>query len=286
MLKKSQVKYFVENILIIALGGFIYVVGVEGILVPHRFLNGGLVGISLIIKYLFPALGLGVIYALLNIPLFILGWFNISRRFVLFTGFGIAVFSVLADLLDVQALPVTDPMLAVILAGIICGFGGGIVFRTAGSLGGLDILTAYLYNRFDLRQGFTSFLVNMVILSAGALLFNLEMALYTFVFVFIQSRVTDAVITGFNRRKSIIVISDRSREIGDSIMNDLGRGVTFLEGWGGHSGQEKRVIFSVITLLELGRLKSIVFTADPEAFLVVNDTLDVVGSTLGQRKLY
>lgn len=274
------------NITLITVGSIIYIIGVQGILVPHEFLSGGTMGICLILVYLLPALKLGWLYAIINIPLFLLGWLKVSNRFILYTGFGITAFSVLLEIIHIQPLTVKDPILAAILAGIICGFGAGIILRSAGSGGGLDIVAVYLFKRFSIPFGWTSFIVNAGILSISALIFNLEIALYTLIFVFAQSKLIDAVVTGFNRRKTIMVISDFPKEIAEAIMNELHRGVTFLEGYGAYTGKEKHVVYSVVTLTELAKLKDLVLTIDPKAFVVVNDTLDVVGSTLGRPKVY
>ena len=274
------------NLLLLTVGSAIYSIGLNGILIPHGFLSGGLVGVTLTFLYLFPFLSFGLLYALLNVPLFWLSWRNISRKFTIYTAFGIIVFSLMAELLKVQAFPIENPILAAILAGIVCGFGSGLILRSAGSAGGMDILMVYLNKKFELRPGMTSTVMNAIILLAGAFLFSLEMALYTLIFVFTQGKVIDAVITGFNQRKSIIIISEKSQEIAQGILNELQRGVTFLEGTGGYTGVRKRVIFSIVTLPELARLKEMIFDLDPQAFIVVNDTLEVLGIRHGQRRIY
>ena len=275
-----------KNIGLIAAGVLVYIVGMNGILVPKEFLNGGLTGISLMLTYLVPSLNLGLAYAALNIPMFVMGWFTISRSFVYYTGFGIVFFSVAAGLITVPEFPVNEPILAAILAGIICGIGAGLILRSAGSAGGLDILAVYLYKRFSLKMGMTSFITNSAILTAAAFIFNLETALYTLIFIFTQSKLTDAVITGFNRRKAVMIVSDNGEAIARAIMDQFHHGVTFLEGHGAHSGREKRVVMSITTLTELARLKDLAFEIDPNAFMVVNDTLDVLGVNVGRRLQY
>lgn len=284
---KHTISQIAVNLLLLMIGSVLCAVTVHGILVPHNFLNGGVVGVSLIVHYLTPSFGLSLIYIILNIPLFIIGWFHVSRRFILYTGFGIVFFSLMMKAFDfVKPFPVEDPILAAVLAGIIYGLGVGIVFRTAGSLGGTDILSVWLYKRFDLRLGMTSFMINAIILCAGAVLFNLEMALFTMIFVFTQGRLTDAVITGFNRRKSVMIISDESDKIAEAILKNLGRGATFLEGVGAYTGRSKRIVFCAIPLTELARLKDRVFAIDPDAFVIVQETLDVLGKGAGSRKVY
>ncbi|MFH1139232.1 MAG: YitT family protein [Pseudomonadota bacterium] len=273
---------FFKNIFLISLGGAIYVIGVNGILAPQHFLNGGVVGVSLILTYLYPSLDLGLVYALFNIPLFVFGYFRVSRKFILYTGFGIVFYSALTSLVQMAPIPVDHPILAAILAGIICGAGGGIVLRSVGSMGGIDILAVYLLKKYSFRVGLTSFILNALILAAGAFFFNLEMALYSLIFVYTQAKLTDAVLGGFNRRKSIIIISDRSDDIAQAIMFHLNRGVTFLEGQGAYSHRDKKVLLSVIATTELGRFKEILREIDPKAFVIINDAMEVLGLRHGR----
>jgi len=130
------------------------------------------------------------------------------------------------------------------------------------------------------------FFANASVLVAGAFLYDVQVALYSMVYLFVTGRVTDSVITGFNRRKSLIVISDRARAIADKILSSEGRGVTFLKGEGAFSRQEKNVIFTITTLRELPKIKETILAIDPEAFLVVNDTLEVLGKRHGRGRVY
>lgn len=283
---RTAVQSILLNLGLLTAGSALYIVGMNGILVPNHFLSGGVTGICLIIHYLFPVASIGVLYTLLNIPLFLLGWFQVSRKFVWYTAFGIIVFSVLTDAMAVPPVPLQNPVLAAILAGIVCGIGGGLILRSAGTAGGLDVLSIYLYKRFELRLGWSSFLLNALILGAAAFFFNLEMALYTAIFVFTQGRLIDKVTTGFNQRKLIFIISDKSHEISDRILNQLHRGVTFLEGQGAYTGQRTQVALSVTTLTELARMKRLIFDVDPDAFVVINDTMEVLGNRHGQRRVF
>lgn len=274
------------NLFLLAIGSAVIVLGMNGILIPHRFLNGGVSGIALIVHYWIPSVGVGPLYLLFNIPFFALAWFQVSHKFMAYTGFGVLVFSLLAEVIKIPPFPVKDPILAAILAGIICGIGAGLIFRSAGSSGGVDILAVYLNKRFDFRLGWTFSMTNALILLMAAFFFNLEMALYTAIFVFTQGRLIDAIITGFNKRKTIMVISDQSREIADAIMNKLNRGVTFLDGSGAYTETPKKVIFSVVAMTELPRIKDLIFGLDPHAFVVINDTLDVLGYRHGERRVW
>ncbi|MBW2557822.1 MAG: YitT family protein [Deltaproteobacteria bacterium] len=275
------------NLGLLTAGSFILAFGVNAILVPHQLLSGGALGISLIFHYLFPGLGVGFLYLLANIPFALLGWFSVSRRFMYYTAFGIAIFSFAASVIPPTALfNIDNHILAAILAGIICGIGVGILLRSAGSGGGLDILAVYLNKKWEIRLGWTYALFNSVILVGGAIIFSLEMALYTLIYIFTMGKVINAVITGFNQRKQILIVSDQPDLLAQEILKHLNRGVTFLEGEGAYTHKSKRIIFSIVSLTELARMKDLIFEIDPHAFVVINDTLEVLGYRHGSRRAY
>ncbi|MBW1712989.1 MAG: YitT family protein [Deltaproteobacteria bacterium] len=274
------------NMALLTAGSAILAVSVNGILVPKQFLAGGFLGLVLIFHYLLPFLDPGLLYAILNLPLVLLGWFRISRRFVLYTAFGIGVFSLATALIRIKPLPVENLLLAAILAGIIGGTGAGLVFRSLGSLGGMDILAIFLNKKWDIRLGWSYMLFNGLVLLLGAFVFSLEVALYAMIYTFTVSKVMDAVVTGFNQRESVIIISDKAQAIAEQIMTRLKRGVTFLQGQGAYTGQEKKIILTVATLTELGRMKDLVFDIDPQAFVVINQALEVLGKRHGSRRVY
>jgi uncharacterized membrane-anchored protein YitT (DUF2179 family) len=149
-------------------------------------------------------------------------------------------------------------------------------------VGGVDILAVFLNRKWSFRIGATSFLANALVLTGGGFCFGVEQALYSLVAVYTSSKVLDYVLTGFNQRKSIFIVSNHSQDIADQILGRLHRGVTFLHGTGAYSGSEKKVVFCIITLIELSRLKDLVFDIDPNAFVVVNDTLEVLGKRHGK----
>lgn len=275
-----------RNLGLIFAGSLIFAVGLQAVLVPNEFLSGGVVGVALIIQYLSPSLPMGPVYFLLNIPLLMLGWFNVSRQFMIYSIAGMFLFSLACTLVRLPPFTIEDPILAALLAGVICGVGSGLILRSIGSAGGLDILAIYLNRRFGLRLGTVFFAVNALVLAAGAYFHDLNKALYSIIFVYASGRIMDGIMAGFNRRKLIYVISDKSAEIADMIMRRVNRGVTLLHGKGAYAGKEKEVILTITTMTELPRLKELIFGMDPHAFVVVNDTLEVLGYRHGKLKAY
>ncbi len=271
------------NLLLITAGSLLCAVAVNGILAPKQFLAGGFTGLALLLHYLVPAVPVGAAYFLFNVPNFLLGWVYVGRRFFLYSLAGMVIFS-LVVLLPFPALPVDDLMLCALTAGIISGVGGGIILRSLGSAGGMDILAVIVYQRFSVRIGTTSLTFNLLLLMAGAAMgIPLEKVLYTLVYLYVTAYMVNLVVTGFSQRKAVMIISPRWREIADEVMNRMHRGVTVVQGQGGYTGRPVHILYSVITFSELSRFKNRVRQIDPEAFMVVTETLEVMGRGIGNQ---
>jgi uncharacterized membrane-anchored protein YitT (DUF2179 family) len=270
------------NLALIALGSALCAVALNGILIPREFLSGGFTGLSLIIHYLFPAFPLGAIYFLLNIPNFAIGWKYVGRRFFLYSVAGMLIFSAAIQTIRIP-LPVYDYLLSALLAGVIVGVGSGLILKSLGSAGGTDILSVVLLKLFSIRLGSTILAFNGIILLAAAALFTLEMALYTLIYLYISSYMVNLVVTGLSQRKAVYIISPQWKEISQDIMEELQRGVTILKGEGGITGKDQHVLYTVITFRELSRLKGLIRRLDPDAFVVVSETLEVMGHRIGNQ---
>jgi uncharacterized membrane-anchored protein YitT (DUF2179 family) len=270
------------NLGLITLGSWLCAVAINGILIPHRFFGAGFTGVSLVIHYLVPSLPVAVLYFVLNIPLYALGWMFVGRRFFLYSIAGLLIFSATLAWTSIS-LPVYDMLLSALLAGIIMGVGSGIILRSLGSAGGLDILSIILMKRFSIRLGSSILAFNAFVLAAGAVLFSLEMALYTLVYLYVSSSMVNLVVTGLSQRKAVYVISPQWDKISQGINEKIQRGVTLIRGQGGYTGQEQQILYTVITFRELPRLKQLISVIDPNAFVVVTDTLEVMGQRVGNQ---
>ncbi|MHB1651907.1 MAG: YitT family protein [Desulfitobacteriaceae bacterium] len=260
----------------ISLGAGISAFGVQAFIVQARLGGGGVGGIALLLFYTL-GLPVGTMTLLLNIPLLLLGWKEVNRTFVLKTLYGIAVFSILLNILKgVHPLPFEDLFLGALYGGVVGGIGSGIVFRLGGSLGGTDIVAKVLRRKFGWAMGTTMLVINMVILLASGTVLGPKIALYTLVSTFAFSRTVDVIQSGIPA-KAVTIISQRSEELAQLILTDIGRGATFLSGRGAYSEQNQEVIMCVVNLSELWRLKQIVRDIDPKAFLIVQDASEVVG---------
>ena len=270
------------NLGLIAVGSALCAVAINGILIPQKFLSGGFTGMALLIHYMLPGLSLGGLYLVLNIPLFVLGWRFVGPRFFLYSIVGMMIFSGSIEVIKLT-LPIQDKLLSALLAGIITGAGAGTILRSWGSAGGTDILSVILLNRFSIRLGTTILAFNSLILAAAAILFSLERALYTLIYIYVSSYMINLVVTGLSQRKAVLIISPQWEEINQEIIEKIGRGVTITQGRGGYTGEEVQVLYTVINFRELSRLKQAIRRIDPDALVVVTDTLEVMGRRIGNQ---
>ena len=270
------------NLLLITAGSVLCAFAIKAILIPKQFLAGGVTGLSLLIHYVLPTLPVGLIYFLLNIPLFVVGWLFVGRRFFIYSIAGVVIFSAVV-LLPYPIFHIQDTILAALTAGIITGIGSGIILKSLGSAGGLDILSVILFKKYSIRPGTFTLVFNAVLIVTAGFRIPMEMILYTLIYLYVTSHFLNLVIVGLSQRKSIMIISPLWSEISREIMDRLQRGITVVRGEGGYTGKELHILYSVITFAELSRFKEIIRKIDPEAFVVVTETLEVMGKRIGNQ---
>ncbi|UKS31066.1 YitT family protein [Paenibacillus sp. HWE-109] len=260
-------------------------VGLEIFLVPNNIIDGGIVGISIILAHL-THIPLGIFLILLNLPFLLLGYKQIGKTFALSTLFSVILMSVGTYLLHpVQAITI-DPLLAAVFGGIILGIGVGLVIRSGGSLDGTEIVAILISKKSPFSVGEIVMFFNFFILGSAGFVFGWDHAMYSLIAYFIAFKMIDIVIEGLDQSKSVWIISDEYETIGEAITYRLGRGVTYLKGEGAFTGDDKKVIFSVITRLEEAKLKSIVDELDAKAFLAIGNIHDVKGGRFKKKDIH
>ncbi|AFQ44156.1 YitT family protein [Desulfosporosinus meridiei] len=276
-MKLSKRAKSIGGIIGIAIGAILAAYGIQGFIVYSGLSGGGVGGIALLLYYTlnFP---IGVMTFLFNVPLLVLGWKEIDKEFVFKTIWGIAVFSVFLDLFNgVRPLDFSDIFLGALYGGLISGVSSAIVFHFGGSLGGTDIISKIIQQRYGVPMGTSALAINGVIILISWAVLGSKAALYTLVMLFVFGRVLDLIQSGVPA-KSITIISDHSEALVERIMGDLGRGATFLHGRGAYSCEPKDVIICVVSLPEIGRLKRAVRDVDPQAFMIIQNAGEVFGS--------
>ncbi|MEJ2031706.1 MAG: YitT family protein [Deltaproteobacteria bacterium] len=270
------------NLFLIAGGSLLCAVAINGILIPQHFVSGGVTGLTLIIREFLPGTNFAVIYFLCNIPLYLLAFMHVGRRFFFYSLAGLFIFTGAVAVVHVT-IPIQDKILGALASGIIIGVGSGSILRSFGSTGGIDILSIMLLRRFSIKLGNTILAVNCMVLLLVAFLFSLEAALYTVIYIYVSSKIVDLVVTGLSQRKAVFIISRKWQEINLEILKGINRGVTVLQGEGGYTGRKEHILYTVITFRELGQIKRTINRLDPEAFVVVNDTLEVMNNRIGNQ---
>lgn len=275
---ENNQRLMIRRIIIILIASFISAVGVNVFIAPHRLLAGGVGGIALMIQY-FTKISAGYSILMINIPLFILSAKEVDMKFTYLTLVGTisqSVFLILTKNISSYFM-VKDLMLSCFYGGAIHGLALGLIFSNHGSLGGADIISVILKKKYDLDIANFYLGINLVIVSIGGLFFGAETALYTLISIYIGSILMDRVIRGFNRKKLLFIITDKEELVVERIISELKRGCTFLYGEGAHSRCKKRVIYCVVSLVQLPKAKHIVESVDPSAFISILDTSEVVG---------
>lgn len=269
----------VLNHLGVLVGAVMAALSVNIFIIPNHIADGGVTGIAIILHYLL-GWNVGLVVFVLNLPLYFLAFRIVGKRFLWLSVFGVSVFSVAMQYTGEIPLPnvTSEPLLACIFGGLLSGIGIGITLKSQGSLGGTDII-GILINRM------TSFSVGQVILGVDVLIFvaavvfiGPEVAMYAMIYIFFTIKVVDFVLTGLDNSKSLMIISSDPEVVAEVLSRELERGVTFLDAEGAYSGLRKRIIFCVISRMQVTQTKRLIREADPEAFVVIGDASEVIGN--------
>lgn len=273
------------NVLLILAGSFLVAVAVKAVAVPHGLLTGGMSGLGLLFYYIFPQLDPGSWYFLLNVPVFILGWVAVSRRFFFYSLFGMVACSVFIEMVQFT-LPIDDVWLAVFVGGGLLGAGVGLTLRSLGSTGGSDILAVLLNKKLGLSIGAFEFWFNLAVFLAGFYWLDLNVMLYSIVMTFVIAMVIEHCLRMFRERIMVVVVTDHPQRLLEQIMTTLDRGATILHGQGAYSGKNKEVVLTMVNNIQLKRLEEMIHGIDPKAFTIMGQGFHVVGEGFSKRKVY
>jgi uncharacterized membrane-anchored protein YitT (DUF2179 family) len=280
--RKLPKKTIVYRAFFLTLGAVLTAVGLQIFLVPNHIIDGGITGISIILSHLFHS-KLGLFIFFLNIPFFILGYKQLGKTFMISMLYGIIVLSIATSLLTPVSKLTHDVFLAAVFGGIIIGIGVGMVIRYGGALDGTEVLAILISRGGTLSVGQIVLFFNIFILASAGFVFGWDHAMYSLIAYFIAFKMIDIVVEGLEQSRSVWIISDHYEEIGEALLIRLKRGVTYLNGEGGYKGNEKKVIFCVITRIEESELKTIIQETDPSAFLAIGDIAEVKGGRFHQQ---
>jgi len=275
----------IKKYIFLFVGSLIAAVGLEIFLVPNNIIDGGIVGISIMASHLWK-IPLGVFTFALNVPFLFIGYKQIGKTFVISSLFSITLFSIFIMILHPVAGLTNDILLATVFGGIILGAGVGLILRYGGSLDGTEIVAIIMNKGTMFSVGQIVMCFNIIIFSSAALILGWDRALYSMLAYFVAHKAIDIVMEGFDEAKAVMIISDNGDEIAEAITARLGRGVTFLEGRGGFSNYKKTILYSVVTRLEISKLRSIINDKDENAFVAINDVSDVMCGKYAKRAIH
>lgn len=277
---KHTLSRMVRDYAWIALGSVLYSLSFDWFYVPNQIGFGGLTALGMILNHLSPAIPIGTVVLVLNIPIFILGWKFLGGHTLVSSLFAMAATSVLVDLIAaIYTFPPMDPMLAAVFGGVSLGVSLGMIFSKGATTGGTDLIARLLKLPFAwLPMGKLLLVVDLAMLLAVSIAFrSMESAMYGIISLYISTLVMDMVLYGLDQSKVAYIVTTRPQEIAAEIDRQMDRGATFLHGEGSFSREEKLVLMCAFKQKQIVPLKALVHELDPEAFLIVCDAHEVLG---------
>ena len=246
---------------------------------PNDINAGGISGLAMIAVHLLGFGSVGTLTMLMNLPLFIIGGIKVGKKFFVGSLVGMAASSILLDAFALVPHPATEPLLAALYGGLLCGIGLGIVFSTGASTGGSDIIVRLLKMKYEnVPIGTISIIFDaVVIILTGLVFWDVSKALYCGVTIFVSGQVVDAVVYRFDYSKVALIISSEHERIAREIGLKLDRGATYLRGEGSYSGNDVKVILTVVKKQQVAELKRLIMEIDSKAFVVVQEAHQVLG---------
>lgn len=276
-------KQWIAPLFMITVGAVVAAFALEEFLVPFTILDGGVVGISMIISQLW-GVPLGVLTIALNIPFMIVGFKRLGMRFLVKAIYAMVVFSSFLGVFEHMKEVTNQEILVVVFGGVLLGIGVGLILRYGGCLDGTEIVAMLLSHHMEFSVGQIVLFFNIIIYAAAGFLFGPDRALYSLLTYFITSKVIDIVENGMEQGKSVMIITDHGKDIADKIYSQLGRTCTQMEGKGMVSNGKKTVLYCVITRVEVPAIKKIINDADVSAFMTISDVSEIVGNHIKKRK--
>ena len=282
--KKELFLEFLKRAFFWLIGTFVVAIALEGFLLPNKIIDGGVIGISMMLSYM-TKWNLGLLIFLINIPFLIMAYKSLGKKFVINTFCATGMLAIATNLVHHIKPATSDLLLATIFGGIFLGFGVGLVLRYNASLDGTEMLSIAITKKLKLFSvGGLLMCMNLFIYAGAGFLFGWNRALYSILTYYVASKVIDTVLEGLDKAKSIRIVSDKSREIGDIIMKELDVSVTYMKTQGGYSRQEKIMTFCIVNKFDMPKLKELVHEIDPTAFIVTEDVHEVEGGRFRKRK--
>lgn len=287
-IRRINMERMIKDTIFISLGVLSAGFGLKGFLLPNKFLDGGVMGISLLINII-TNISLAYLVFFINLPFVVIAYTQVSKKFAAKTLVAIFLLAVVLRFLEFPIIT-SDKLLISVFGGFFLGAGIGLSIRGGSVIDGTEVLAIFSSRKTTLTVGDFILIFNIVIFSVAAYVINIETALYAILTYLVASKTVDFVVHGIEEYTSVMIVSEKSEEIKEAITKKMGRGVTILRGKGGfgkkgHQTREYDVIYTVITRLELQKMKTEIAKLDEEAFVVENSVNDIKGGMIKKRPL-
>lgn len=276
--KSKSIRHIIISYIAITLGALFGAVSIHIFLYPNDLIDGGVVGVSMMLGRLTSEKCFPLYLIILNLPFIYLSYRHIRRSFVLQMGFAVAVFAFFLWLLDIYATPfIGEPLEIIFFGGALLGFGTGLIIRYGACTDGAEILGIIINRRTGFTVGQVILVINFFIFAAyGWIFLDWHIALKSFMTYIVAFKVIDLVIVGLDELKSVTIISQKSKQVSKRITEEMGIGLTVMYGRGGYSGDEQEILLVVVERLDLSDLKELVLSEDPTAFVAIQDLHEIV----------
>ncbi|UOY93553.1 YitT family protein [Ectobacillus sp. JY-23] len=263
-----------RNLFGVVIGSLLVAISFNIFLIPHKVLSSGLSGIAIIVGILTP-FNAGIVNLLLNLPILVLGYIGLGKRFIFNTILSVLVISV--GMYYIPVVPIaSEALLSSLFGGVIAGAGIGLVLNCFGSTGGFDVIGMLISKTRDIQLGGFLILLNAVVIVVSGFFFTWDAALNSLLSIYVTGKVIDAVHTK-HRKLTLMIVTNKAEEMKQSLLTSVVRGITLLEGEGAYSSEKKRVLMTVISKEELFGIKSLISETDPQAFVNITETVEVLG---------
>ncbi len=274
--KKEMIQAYSQ----IIIGSLIGAAAYPTFLVPNNIAPGGLTGVATIFNFLW-GWPVGTVSLVMNIPLFVVGYRTMGKVFAFRSLIATLLFSVLIDALPLRPIsadPVLDPLLGTLFGGVLLGIGLGLILRGGATTGGTDMIARMVHRRFSfISVGMFLFAIDMMVVLAAAVFIGGAQALFALINIYVCSRVIDDVMIGFGGNKACFVMTGAWEKVTRRVMDEVGRGVTYLEARGAYSGESRPVVMCVASRQEMTTLKRIVQEEDEKAFMFITEAHEALG---------
>ena len=278
-----ELRHIIHDIIFILLGTLSAGFGLKGFLLPNMFIDGGVMGISLIIAEL-SEIPLSILIVAVNLPFLIMGFSTISRQFALKSIVAIVLLAISVHFIPYPIIT-NDKLLIAVFGGFFLGLGIGLAIRGGSVIDGTEVLAVFVSRKTSLTIGDVILLFNTLIFGVAAYVFTIEIALYAMLTYLAASKTVDFVVSGIEEYVGVTIISDKNEEIRLAIIEKLGRGCTIYSGKRGQTLKQTEIVYTLITRLELAKLHTEIDKIDENAFIVMHSIKDAKGGMIKKRPL-